>query len=197
MGPERRLELRKRNCKEERPPSSAGMGPDRALEERSSRRSEERRPRDGGMAPEMLAEERLSSCSDVREESCGGSAVRLRKMLGRAREMTLPCGEQVTPSHEQGVEREASHEGSGAAAGEEEAKRESRTVPSGERAEMARGRRKISTARRRRTAVLLLFWIRSCSIRELRGIWRRRRGIDGHRTSPRTALLRRGGSTEE
>ena len=54
-------------------------------------------------------------------------------MSGIEREMTLPCGEQVMPFHEQGVELEGFHEerteGDDLAAG----RRERRACPSGER----------------------------------------------------------------
>lgn len=47
-----------------------------------------------------------------------GRVVRLRKVLGREREMTLFCGEQVTPFHWHGVGREGSQVETGEEAGE-------------------------------------------------------------------------------
>lgn len=96
------------------------------------------RPNDGGMVPEILEEERLSSWRDEREESCGGKEVMLRKMLGRERDMTLFCGEQVMPCHEHGVGWEGFHVGSmeDGDAMLAAAMRERRAWPSGEREEM-------------------------------------------------------------
>lgn len=59
-------------------------------------------------------------------------------MSGIEREMTLPCGEQVMPFHEQGVELDGFHEerrteGDDFAAGPAADRRERRACPSGER----------------------------------------------------------------
>lgn len=65
-----------------------------------------------------------------------GRVVRLRKVLGREREMTLFCGEQVTPFHWHGVGWEGSQVESGEEAGEagegrsEDLSRDSRASPS-------------------------------------------------------------------
>lgn len=61
----------------------------------------------------------------------------MRKVSGIEREMTLPCGEQVMPFHEQGVELEGFHEerteGDDCAAGPAADRRERRACPSEER----------------------------------------------------------------
>lgn len=58
-------------------------------------------------------------------------------MSGIEREMTLPCGEQVMPFHEHGVELDGFHEerteGDDLAAGPASDRRERRACPSGER----------------------------------------------------------------
>lgn len=59
---------------------------------------------------EMLEEERLRSWREVREEM-ERRELRLRKVLGRKRAMTLLVGEQVIPCQEQGLEEEGDHEG--------------------------------------------------------------------------------------
>lgn len=85
------------------------------------------------MEPEMLAAERLRSCKYVREEMEEEKVVRLRKVLGREREMTLFCGEQVTPFHWHGVGWEGSQVESGEEAGEgmsDALRRDSRASPS-------------------------------------------------------------------
>lgn len=82
----------------------------RVFEERSRRRRWESWPKEGGIEPDMLVEDRLRSCRDDKEESWEGREERLRKVSGIEREMTLPCGEQVMPRHEQGVGLEGFHE---------------------------------------------------------------------------------------
>lgn len=110
------------------------MGPNRELEERSRRRRLLSCPKEGGIVPEMLVEERLRSWRDEREESSEGKEERLRKMLGREREITLFCGEHVIPCHEHGVWLDGFHEESTKGdcfAG----RRERRAWPSGDREE--------------------------------------------------------------
>lgn len=135
--PDNLLELRKRNWRERpRRPSSGGMGPERELEERSRRRREEREPKEGGMGPEMLVEERLRSWREEREESCEGREERLRNVFGIESEITLFCGEQVIPCHEQGVEEFDGFQEERIGdleLGSEDERRERRVWPSGER----------------------------------------------------------------
>jgi len=60
----------------------------------------------------------------------------LRKVSGIEREITLPCGEQVIPFHEHGVELDGFHEertGDDFAAEPAAGRRERRDCPSGER----------------------------------------------------------------
>ena len=61
------------------------------------------------MGPERLVEERLSSWREERVERMGGRELRFRNVLGREREITLLCGEQVMPCHEHGVGLDGSH----------------------------------------------------------------------------------------
>lgn len=91
-------------------PSSSGTGPERELEERSKSLRRVSWPNEGRIVPEIFVEERLRSCREEREESCGGKEDRLRNVLGREREMTLFCGEHVTPCHEHGVGLDGFHE---------------------------------------------------------------------------------------
>lgn len=130
------MELRNRNWSETpRRPSSGGMGPERELEERSRRRREEREPKEGGIGPEMLVEERLRSWREEREESCEGRKERLRNVFGMESEITLFCGEQVIPCHEQGVKFDGFQEQriGDLELGSEDERRERRAMPSGER----------------------------------------------------------------
>lgn len=88
------------------------------------------------MEPEMLAAERLRSCKEVREEMEEGRVVRLRKVFGRDRDMTLFWGEQVTPFHWHGVGWEGSQVESGEEVGEgrsDALSRDSRASPSEDR----------------------------------------------------------------
>lgn len=62
-----------------------------------------------------------------------GRMVRLRKVLGRESEMTLSCGEQVTPFHWHGVGWEGSQVETGEEEGEgrsDALRRDSRASPS-------------------------------------------------------------------
>lgn len=114
MVPVNWFELRSKNWREEREESEAGSGPVREFEERSRRRSDGREGKEG-IVPEMLDEERLSSWSSGKDDSAEISEPveeRLRKVLGRDREMTREDGEHVTPCQEHGVDDDDSHEGS-------------------------------------------------------------------------------------
>lgn len=86
------------------------MFPKMEFEERSRRRRCGKEPNDGGIWPEILVDERLRSCREEREESCGGIKERLRNVFGIEREMTLFCGEHVTPCHEHGVIEDEFHD---------------------------------------------------------------------------------------
>ena len=142
-----------RDFREERDPSSAGISPEIELLERSRTLREEREPRYGGISPEMLHEERLRICREERTESSGGRAERLRKTLGKEREMTRVSGEQLTPGHEHGVASFGFHDGSGDDNDDE--MRERRERPSGDRAEMEMGKREMRM--RKRISVLGFF----------------------------------------
>lgn len=62
-----------------------------------------RAPKEAGIVPEMLVAERFRSWRDERDDRESERDERLRNVSGMEREMTLFCGEHVTPCHEQGL----------------------------------------------------------------------------------------------
>lgn len=69
---------------------------------------------------------------------------RLRKVSGREREMTRPCGEQITPCHAHGVGCEGFHDGRRDDDAGEDERRDSSALPSGD-SEVAEDGRRTST----------------------------------------------------
>ena len=79
----------------------------------------------------------MRNCKEERKETCGGREERLRNVIGREREITLSCGEQVMPCQEHGVWLFGFHEErideDAFADGSAADKRERRASPSDER----------------------------------------------------------------